>query len=67
MHYNTEHHSFENIEINGKSGLCIDFSGNKAISALLVWDNGDYILEIIGDFDKYDIINLAKSAKVLEN
>lgn len=30
-----------------------------------IWDNGDYIFEIYSDLPKKDIVNLAKSAKIL--
>lgn len=33
---------------------------------IVAWDNGDYILGIWADLSKSEIINLAKSAKVLE-
>lgn len=67
VHYNTEHHSFEEIEINGQYGLYLDLGDSECIHALAVWDNGEYILQIVGDLPKTDIINLAKSTKVLEN
>lgn len=62
-HYNTEHHDFEEIEINGHSGLCINFSD----SSILIWDNGDYILELDGNLPKNELIFLAESAEILEN
>lgn len=67
VHYNTEHQSFVEIEIDGSAGLCLDFGNNEHPHSLVVWDNGDYILEIIGDLSKSDNIKLAKSAKILEN
>ena len=66
-HYNTEYHDFEEIEINGHNGLCLDFSDDEHNDSLIVWDNEDYILEISGDLTKNDAINLAKSAEVLKN
>lgn len=65
-HYNTEYRSFEEIDINGHAGMCLDFSDDEHFSTLIVWDNGDYILEIVGDFPKNYLVNLAKSAKVLK-
>ncbi len=66
-HYNTEHHDLEEIEINGHSGLCIDFSDNEHNISIVLWDIGDYILELQGNLSKNELVNLAKSAKVLEN
>lgn len=67
VHYNTEHHNFEEIEINSRYGVCLDFSDDDHFKSIVIWDNGDYILEIIGDLPKSCLENLAKSAKVLEN
>lgn len=61
--YNTENNRLENMIIDGCSGLCIDFSDEKHKSSLVVWDNGDYIIEIIGDLAKEDIMNLSKINK----
>lgn len=62
-HYNTEKSTFEEIKINGTTGLFIDFSGYKQISSALIWDNEDYIIEISADLDKnsaLDLLNIAK-------
>lgn len=63
-HYNTEHHDFEEIEINGHNGLCLDFSDDEHSRSLIVWDNEDYILEISGDLTKNNAIILAKTAEI---
>ncbi len=60
-HYNTEGYWFEEIDINGHSGLCIEFDIEDYI---LVWDNDDYILELSCNLPKDDIVKLAKSAKL---
>ncbi len=60
-HYNTEGYWFEEIDINGHSGLCIEFDVENHI---IVWDNGDYILELTCELPKNDTIKLAKSAKL---
>lgn len=65
--YNTEHKNINEVEINGHIGLYIDFSDNEFNSSLLVWDNGDYIIEIGGDLLKDTLIYLAKSTKKIEN
>lgn len=66
-HYNTEHDNFEEIEFNDQQGIFIDLSNNEHFGSIVVWDHGDYILEIIGDLPKNRLVNLAESAKVLEN
>jgi len=66
QNYNTEQNYIEEIEINGHIGLCIDFSDSEHYSSLITWDNDDYIIEIGGDFTKDDLVNLAKSVKLLE-
>lgn len=64
---NTEHQKIEEIDINGNIGLCLDFSDDKHSSSLIVWDNGDYIIDIGGDLPKDVLANLAKSTKKIEN
>jgi len=60
-HYNTEGYWFEEVDINGHTGLYIEFDVNDT---LLVWDNDDYILELSCNLPKSDIVKLAKSAKL---
>lgn len=57
---NTEKYQMEEVIIDDKNGAFIAFENES----LLVWDNGDYILEIYGDFTKDEMISLAKSAKI---
>ena len=64
--YNTEDHNFEEIEINGHEGICIYFSEPEHARMIVIWDNGDYILEVSGNLPKNNLINLAESAKILE-
>lgn len=60
---NTEHSKLEEVIVNNKNGYFIAFENRS----LLVWDNGDYVLEIYGDFSKEEMINLAKSAKIKDS
>lgn len=57
----------EEVYINGCYGLFIDFSSGGVVCSEVMWDNGDYILEIWGNMTKNELIDLAKSAKVFEN
>lgn len=63
-HYNTEHHQLEKITVNGREGVCIDFSEETFSSTILAWDNGDYIMEISTEFNKNDTFKLAKINKL---
>lgn len=47
--------------------MFLDISNDKQIFTGVIWDNGDYILELSGNLAKNDLLNLAYSAKVLEN
>jgi hypothetical protein len=66
-HYDTENQKFEGININGHSGLCLDYSSQGYNYAVIVWDNGDYIFELFGECSKNELYDLAKTAKVIEN
>lgn len=54
-----ERHTLEDIDVNGHKGL---YLGDEK-SSVLIWDNGDYVLEISGDFDKDAMLKLARSLK----
>lgn len=66
-HYDTENQIFQGININGHSGLCLDYSSQGYNYAGIVWDNGDYIFELFGEYSKNELCDLAKTAKVIEN
>ncbi len=63
---NTEKYKIEEIDIDGHYGLYVDFCHDERTHSLVLWDNGDYILELSADLPKNETINLAKSTKVLE-
>lgn len=65
-HLNTEMVELVELEINGHPGVFLDFSNDEQYSTIVIWDNGDYIFEISADLPKNYLVNLAKSAKVLE-
>lgn len=66
FHYNTEKSELIEVEINGHYGLFLNVSAEKNIAYCVIWNNGDYILEIGGDLDKNSILNLAKSAEIYQ-
>lgn len=64
---NTEDNNFEEIEVNGHKGIYIYFSDVEHIRSIVIWDNDDYIFELEGDLPKNELLDLAKSTKVIEN
>ncbi len=66
-HLNTENCPIEEVDINGHTGLCIDHSDSKHHFLILVWDNGDYVLQIEANLSKNEIVELAKNAKILKS
>lgn len=66
-HYNTEDQDFKEIVINGQNGLVLDCNSNGYFYFICIWDSGDYILELSGDLDKNEMLDLAKTAKVYES
>ncbi len=64
MHLNTEGFQLEEIEINGYSGLYIDFSRNGHVASWMMWDNGDYVFEIFANLDKESTLDLCKINKM---
>ncbi len=61
--YNNEGYELQEIKINGHNGIYIDYSTDNQSRTCLIWDNGDYILELMCVMNKEDAINLAKSVK----
>lgn len=61
--YNTENFELEKTDVNGRDGFYIMVE-NRTV---LVWDNGDYILELNAAFDKNEIIDFAKNIKAITN
>lgn len=66
VHYDSEGAYFEETEINGHSALYMEVNKNDYMSCLLLWDNGDYILEISGNLSKDELLTLAKSAEIIK-
>ena len=65
--YNTENNNFTEVKINDWNGLCLELIDNESYYSGVIWDVGDYILEISGNVDKNTIVNLAKTAKIVNN
>lgn len=67
IHFNTEKCDFQEIDINDHSALLLDYSSISEVFSGVVWDNGDYVIELCGNLSKNQIIDLAKTTKVYEN
>lgn len=61
-HVNTEGYKIIETDVNGYSGFYVE---NEA-HMLLIWDQDDYIFTLIGNFNKDEMIELAKSVKIRE-
>ena len=59
-YYNTEGYNLEETTIGDLNGFFVGYEGEL----LLVWDNGDYIIELLGNFTKEELLDLAKSAEI---
>ena len=66
FHFNTEKGDLIEVEINGCYGLFIDLSDEENNISDVIWDNGDYILKVSGNFTKSILPDLAESTKILE-
>ena len=60
--YNTEGYEIEKLDINGCDGFFVKYKDEN----ILVWDNGDYVLELYGTLDKNELVELAKNVKAQE-
>lgn len=63
-HLNTEHQALEEMNINNITGLYVDIGNEDFNKTLILWDNGDYIIEILADLDKESTIDLLQNNKL---
>lgn len=63
VYYNTEDSELEEVIVNDHNGFFLEYEGEL----VLVWDNEDYILELLGNFTKEELLDLAKSAEIKNN
>ena len=54
------------INIGGHDGVYIDYSTDANVVSSVIWDNGDYIMQLEGVLTKEEIIALAESVKIKE-
>lgn len=62
VNVNTEGFEMVRIDINGNEGFIVDMDDDYYIA----WDDGDYILEIIGNIGENALIDIAKSVQKVE-
>ena len=67
IHFNTEKCDFQEVDINGHCALLLDYSSIGEKFSGVVWDNGDYVIELCGNLPKNQIIDLAKITKAYKN
>jgi len=58
--YNTEGYEIKKIDVNGHDGFYVKLKNDN----FLVWDNGDYVLELYSTLDKDELLNLSKYMKI---
>lgn len=64
--YYTGEYGFVEIEVNGHSGVLQEWIGNECNVTYILLDIGDYILESESTLPKDELLDLVKSAKLLE-
>ena len=63
MNYNTENAEIEHIDINGHDA--IGFEDNNGYYSL-IWNNGEYIIDLGSDLGKNALIDIAKTVQKVE-
>lgn len=61
IHFNTAKGELVEVEINRHNGVFLEVNPN---CALVIWDNGDYILHIAGSLPKIELTDLAKKYRL---
>ena len=51
------------INIDDHNGVYIDHSNDDYVISSVIWDNGDYILQLEGTLSQEEITALAKSVR----
>lgn len=65
-HYDNERGNLKETKLgNYPAILYIDDSEKDEIISLIVWDNGDYIFELVGCFSENDLRTLAESVQII--
>lgn len=60
-HINSEFVYLDEIEIAGRSAILSEHTSQNITDSVIVWDNQDYILELSGNLNKSEIVELAET------
>jgi hypothetical protein len=63
VNVNTEDHTMEYVEINGCDGFIVDIGIDEAY---ILWDNGEYVFEMLGNIGKSELISVAETVQKAE-
>ncbi len=64
IHLNTEKGELTDITVNGHNGVCLSIIEDNDNYACIIWDNGDYILEISANMEKEKVLALAEKVEI---
>lgn len=63
IYVNTENQTMEYVEINGCDGFIVDIGIDEAY---ILWDNGEYVFEMLGNIGKSELIIIAETVQKAE-
>lgn len=58
-HINTEGYDLQETSVDGCNAVYIEYITDQGVSSMVIWDNEDYIIKLSGDFNKYEMLDLA--------
>ena len=64
IHINTEGYDLQETNVNGCDAVYIEYNNDQGVSSMVIWDNEDYIIDLSGNFNKFELLNLAISNKI---
>lgn len=63
-HISTEGELLCETNINGCNAICIEYNRESKYESLIIWENKEYILSLEGNFNKNQLIDLAKNNEI---
>lgn len=64
IHINTEGYDLQETNVNGCDAVFIEYTNDQGVGSMVIWDNEDYIIELSGNFNKFELLNLAISNEI---